>query len=62
MSTPQQQEVQRSGRGEIHPQARRIAREADDAKANGDVGKVPEENEPGHHPEQGQDKPPKVSW
>ena len=47
MSQRQQREVARSERGEIDPQARRIAREgkqADDEK--GRRGKIPPENRP----------------
>ena len=58
MSQRQQREVARSERGEIDPQARRIAREgkqADDEK--GRRGKITPENRPGHHPQKEQDKP-----
>jgi hypothetical protein len=56
MSTPQQPELRRSGKG---------ATDASSAQANidnppgdeGRTGPVPPENQPGHHPEREQDKP-----
>ncbi len=57
METPQQQEIERSGRGEVDPQGRRAAREAKDAKQKGVAGKVPPDNRPGHRPQKEQDKP-----
>ena len=59
MGKPQQPELERSGRGEVDPDGRRAAREARGRpSAKGKTGKVPEENQPGHHPEHEQDKPP----
>ena len=58
MSQPQQREVARSERGEIDPQARKVAREGKQAAdEKGRRGKVPPENRPGHHPDAEQDKP-----
>lgn len=58
MSQPQQREIARSERGEIDPQARKVTREAEkQGREGGKQGKVPPENQPGHHPEHEQDKP-----
>ena len=61
MSNPQQPEIGRSRLGEIDQEGRRIAREEKGSRdSKGNVGKVPEENRPGHRPERDQDKPPPV--
>ena len=56
MTRPQQQEIARSGRTDVDPDAA-----ASKATNHGDVdppiGKVPPGNEPGHHPDREQDKP-----
>ena len=61
MSTPQQPELRRSGRGQSDPAAAKSDVEANAvAKApSGEppMGAVPEDNQPGHHPETDQDKP-----
>ena len=58
MDTPQDQEIQRSGRGEVDPQARRVTREADRPEAErGGRDQVPPENRPGRRPKKEQDKP-----
>jgi hypothetical protein len=58
MDRPQQQELERSGRGDVDPQGRRVTREADrQERKRGGVGKVPSENRPGHRPKKEQDKP-----
>jgi hypothetical protein len=58
MSQPQQREIARSERGEVDPQGRRVAREAEKKGGEGGKqGKVPPENQPGHHPDREQDKP-----
>lgn len=58
MGRPQQPELERSGRGETDPQGRRITREAERrGRSKEKGGKVPEDNRPGHHPDQEQDKP-----
>jgi hypothetical protein len=57
-SKPQQPEVERSGRGDVDPDGRRITREADRRKREGGrTGKIPPENRPGHRPDREQDKP-----
>ena len=56
MSTPQQPELHRSGKGATDPasaQAKVDAPPADEGRS----GPVPPENQPGHHPEKEQDKP-----
>ena len=57
MSRPQQPELARSGKGSTDQDSAKIR--ADSAVGGDDqpFGKVPEENQPGHHPEQEQDKP-----
>lgn len=58
MSTPQQPELHRSGRGEADPRSAKTKVETESGgAAAGDGGPVPEENVPGHHPEEEQDKP-----
>ena len=55
---PQQQEIDRSGRGRVDREGKAVAPDAEPKpKSKGNVGPVPEENRPGHHPEQEQDKP-----
>jgi hypothetical protein len=59
MGEPQQRELARSGRGEIDPTARKVTRESQrEPKERGRRGKVPEDNRPGHKPNEEQDKPP----
>jgi hypothetical protein len=58
MGQPQQPELRRSGRSNTSqesPHAKQEARGLPKEKRNG--GKVPEENRPGHHPEEEQDQP-----
>ncbi len=58
MSKPQQPELHRSGRGATDPaSAKTKAEVAGSAPTTPGTGPVPEENLPGHHPEQEQDKP-----
>jgi hypothetical protein len=58
MDRPQQQELERSGRGDVDPQGRRITREADRSeRERGRRAKVPPENRPRHRPKKEQDKP-----
>lgn len=56
MVKPQQPELARSGRGEVDPNAVKTRRggptDTTDAR-----GPVPEDNQPGHHPDHEQDKP-----
>ncbi len=58
MSKPQQPELHRSGKGATDPASAKAAAEVGgNPGAGGAVGPVPEDNLPGHHPEQEQDKP-----
>ena len=58
MDRPQQQEIERSGRGDVDPQGRRITREADRPEQEREKGgKVPPKNRPGSRPKKEQDKP-----
>jgi hypothetical protein len=58
MSKPQQPELHRSGKGATDPASAKANVEvAGDVGAGGASGPVPEDNQPGHHPEQEQDKP-----
>jgi hypothetical protein len=59
MTNPQQPEIRRSGRGEIVQDAVKTRR-AGPTDDDGEPGTVPEENQPGHHPEVDQDKPTDV--
>lgn len=56
MSTPQQPEIQRSGRGASDPKSAKGHVEGP-LEDEGSAGPVPPENQPGHHPEHEQDKP-----
>lgn len=56
MTKPQQPELARSGRGEVDPAAVKT-RHGGPTDATPPVGAVPEDNLPGHKPEQDQDKP-----
>jgi hypothetical protein len=58
MSTPQQPELHRSGRGATDPASAKAAAEVGGAMTEGGAsGPVPDDNRPGHHPEHEQDKP-----
>ena len=58
MSKPQQPELHRSGRGATDPASAKANPEVGaEVGSEGGVGPVPEENLPGHHPDQEQDKP-----
>ncbi len=58
MAKPQQPELHRSGRGETDPATSKTKVETEStAPSGGGGGPVPEENLPGHHPDQEQDKP-----
>ena len=52
MSNPQQPEIRRSERGEIVQDAAQAR-----TGQKGRTGPVPEDNQPGHHPEHEQDQP-----
>ena len=58
MPKPQQPELRRSGKGSTDSDATEMR--AGDELEGGDprLGPVPEENQPGHHPDNEQDKPP----
>ena len=58
MSTPQQPEIRRSGRTPVVPDYTNDVDDPLDEKGN--AGRVPEANEPGHHPQVEQDKPTDV--
>jgi hypothetical protein len=58
MATPQQPELHRSGRGSTDPKsAKTTATTLPLEGSEGTTGPVPEDNQPGHHPETEQDKP-----
>jgi hypothetical protein len=56
MSTPQQPELRRSGRGAADPASAKAIADQESAE-NETNGPVPEANQPGHHPDREQDKP-----
>ena len=56
MSTPQQPELHRSGKGATDPKSAK-AHVDSPASEEGATGPVPPENQPGHRPEHDQDKP-----
>lgn len=55
-STPQQPELHRSGKGATDPKSAK-AQVDSPAAEEGNAGPVPPDNQPGHHPENEQDKP-----
>jgi hypothetical protein len=58
MSKPQQPELHRSGKGATDPASAKANPEiAANPGADGAAGPIPEENLPGHHPDDEQDKP-----
>ena len=58
MSKPQQPELHRSGKGSTDPASAKAHAEVSGAPGSeGAAGPVPEDNQPGHHPEQEQVKP-----
>ena len=59
MSTPQQPELRRSGLGQSDPASAKSDVEVTTRAPSGDagIGPVPEDNEPGHHPDIEQDQP-----
>lgn len=56
MTKPQQPEIARSGRGEVDPNAAKT-RHGGPTDQTPPTGAIPEENLPGHHPDEEQDKP-----
>ena len=58
MSKPQQPELHRSGKGATDPASAKANAELNDKPGPaGAAGPIPEDNLPGHHPEEEQDKP-----
>ena len=58
MSKPQQPELHRSSKGATDPASvKSNADLAENPGASGAAGPIPEDNQPGHHPEHEQDKP-----
>ncbi len=58
MSKPQQPELHRSGKGATDTASAKAAAEVGgNPGAGGSAGPIPEDNLPGHRPEQEQDKP-----
>jgi hypothetical protein len=56
VSTPQQPELHRSGKGATDPKSAQ-AHVGGPQDEEGPTGTVPPDNRPGHHPEHDQDKP-----
>ncbi len=59
MSNPQQPEIRRSGRGEVVQDAAKT-RHGGPTDDSDSAFPVPEDNQPGHHPEVEQDQPDDV--
>jgi hypothetical protein len=57
MSKPQQPELHRSGLGATDPASAKAAEVGGAGRPAGAGGPVPEDNVPGHHPQDEQDKP-----
>ena len=57
MTNPQQPEIGRSRLGDVDQNAFEIRAGETNPMNEPPFGKVPEENQPGHHPEHDQDKP-----
>ena len=59
MAKPQQPEIARSGRGAVDPAAvkEQLTAPMPGGGENGDLGPIPEDQRPGHHPTVEQDKP-----
>ena len=57
MPKPQQPELRRSEYGATSDDSAKSNADVEDLSAGGGAGPVPEENQPGHHPEHDQDKP-----
>jgi len=57
MTTPQQPELARNQRSPVSAPAAKVKAGTDLPSDKGDVGPIPEENRPGHHPPVDQDKP-----
>lgn len=57
MTNPQQPELRRSGRGATDEDSAKSKASSNLPPDDGDVAPVPPDNQPGHHPDQEQDKP-----
>jgi hypothetical protein len=57
MPKPQQPELARSGKGSTDQDSAKIKADSVMPVDAQPVGKIPEENQPGHHPDKEQDKP-----
>ncbi len=57
MTKPQQPELRRSGYGATDQESAEIRAGQGPTDTKGEGGKIPEDNQPGHHPEVEQDKP-----
>jgi hypothetical protein len=57
MSTPQQPELRRSGRGSTDQDAAKLRADESPQDSEEELGPVPEDNRPGHRPAKDQDKP-----
>jgi hypothetical protein len=58
VSKPQQPELHRSGKGATDPASAKANAELNDKPGPaGAAGPIPEDNVPGHHPEEEQDRP-----
>ncbi len=57
MTKPQQPELRRAGRGATDDDSAKAKAAASLPEGDGAVAPVPPDNQPGHHPEQEQDKP-----
>ena len=56
MTKPQQPELRRSGLGNTDQDSAKVRAE-EDLSPDGALGRVPEDNQPGHHPPVEQDQP-----
>lgn len=57
MTKPQQPELRRSGLGSTDQDSAKVNADETISGTGGGGGPVPEENQPGHHPDVEQDKP-----
>jgi hypothetical protein len=57
MDTPQQPELHRSKRSAADPDSAKATASSEPGAGSPSIGKVPEDNRPGHHPDHEQDQP-----
>ncbi|HEX2054462.1 MAG TPA: hypothetical protein VHJ78_12150 [Actinomycetota bacterium] len=57
MTNPQQPELARNRKGNTDQSARELTASETNPMQPEPFGKIPDENQPGHHPDQEQDKP-----